>query len=308
MKLLSWNVNGVRAALRYGLLDYLAREQADVVCLQETRAPVEALAPLMAAGYHVFLNPAERKGYAGVAILSRTNPRAVTYGLGLPEHDQEGRVVTAEFDEFFLVNVYVPNSKNDLARLPYRQRWDLAFLAFLRGLERRKPVIFCGDLNVAHTELDLARPRQNVGTHGFTPEERAGFTAFVQAGFLDSFRVFEPGGGFYTWWSVAAGARARNVGWRIDYFLLSASLQSPAAARVHPPGNHRFGPLPGGDRDRSRAYGFARCVWKNCTIRSSKRTRTTGSGTMCVKLLSGRNSNGRPARNSASLKRKLCRR
>ncbi len=225
MKLLSWNVNGVRAALRYGLLDYLARERADMVCLQETRAPIESLAPLMAGGYHVFLNPAERKGYSGVAILSRLAPRSVVYGIGLPEHDQEGRVVTAEFDDFFLVSVYVPNSKNDLARLPYRQRWDLAFLAFLIGLEQRKPVIFCGDLNVAHTEFDLARPRQNVGTHGFTPEERTGFEAFVQAGFLDTFREFERGAGHYTWWSVASGARARNIGWRIDYFLLSASLR-----------------------------------------------------------------------------------
>lgn len=225
MKLLSWNVNGVRAALGYGLLDYLKREQADVVCLQETRAPVESLAPLMAAGYHVFLNPAERKGYSGVAILSRTPPRAVTYGIGTAEHDQEGRVVTAEYNHFFLVNVYVPNSKNDLTRLPYRQRWDQAFLAYLSGLGQRKPVVFCGDLNVAHQEIDLARPRQNVGTHGFTAEERAGFEAFVQAGFLDTFREFEPGGGHYTWWSVTSGARARNIGWRIDYFLMSASLR-----------------------------------------------------------------------------------
>lgn len=235
MKLLSWNVNGVRAALGYGLLDYLKRERADVVCLQETRAPVESLAPLMAAGYHVFLNPAERKGYSGVATLSRSLPRAVTSGMGLTEHDQEGRVVTAEYDDFFLVNVYVPNSKNDLSRLPYRQCWDLAFLAYLAGLEQRKPVIFCGDLNVAHTELDLARPRQNVGTHGFTPEERAGFEAFVQAGFCDTFREFEPGAGHYTWWSVATGARTRNIGWRIDYFLLSAGLRPRLrSAFIHP--------------------------------------------------------------------------
>ncbi len=225
MKLISWNVNGVRAALGYGLLDYLKREQADAICLQETRAPVESLAPLMAAGYHVFLNPAQRKGYSGVAILSRALPLAVTYGIGVAEHDQEGRVITAEYDQFFLVSVYVPNAKHDLARLPYRQQWDQALLAYLQTLERRKPVIFGGDLNVAHTELDLARPRQNVGARGFTPEERAGFEAFVQAGFRDTFRELEPGGGHYTWWSVTTGARARNIGWRIDYFLMSAGLR-----------------------------------------------------------------------------------
>ena len=235
MKLLSWNVNGVRAALRYGLLDYLKREQADVVCLQETRAPVESLAPLMAAGYHVFLNPAQRAGYAGTAILTCAAPLMVTFGMGLPEHDQEGRVVTAEFEHFFVVSVYVPNSKNDLARLPYRQRWDLAFLAYLLGLEQRKPVVFCGDLNVAHQEIDLARPKPNVGTHGFTVEERAGFGAFVQAGFLDTFREFERGPGHYTWWSVTSGARARNIGWRIDYFLMSSALR-PRLQRafIHP--------------------------------------------------------------------------
>ena len=235
MKLLSWNVNGVRAALRYGLLDYLKREQADVVCLQETRAPVESLAPLMAAGYHVFLNPAQRAGYAGTAILTRARPLMVTFGMGLPEHDQEGRVVTAEFEHFFVVSVYVPNSKNDLSRLPYRQRWDLAFLAYLLGLEQRKPVVFCGDLNVAHQEIDLARPKPNVGTHGFTLEERAGFEAFLQAGFLDTFREFEHGPGHYTWWSVTSGARARNIGWRIDYFLMSSTLR-PRLQRafIHP--------------------------------------------------------------------------
>ena len=237
MKLLSWNVNGVRAALRYGLLDYLARERADVVCLQETRAPVEALAPLMSAGYHVFLNPAERKGYAGVAILSRTVPRAVTCGVGLPEHDQEGRVVTAEFDDFFLVNVYVPNSKNDLARLPYRQRWDVAFLTFLRGLERRKP----GDLlrrpeRCPHGTRSGASPAERRHARLYAGGERAGFEAFVQAGFLDAFRRvrtgaadFIPGGA----WPPARG-RATS-GWRIDYFLLSASLR-PLLRRafIHP--------------------------------------------------------------------------
>ena len=236
MKLLSWNVNGVRAALRYGLLDYLARERADVVCLQETRAPVEALAPLMAAGYHVYLNPAERKGYAGVAILSRAVPRAVTFGMGLPEHDQEGRVVTAEFGDFFLVNVYVPNSKNDLARLPYRQRWDLAFLAYLIGLEQRKPVIFCGDLNVAHNETrPRASPaeRRHARVHGGGTGRIRGVRAGGIPGFVPRVRagrrilhVVER--------NQAARAHATSVG-ASTHFLLSASLR-PRLRRafIHP--------------------------------------------------------------------------
>ena len=225
MKLLSWNVNGVRAALRYGLLDYLARERADIVCLQETRCHIDAMAPLAGGSYHVFLNPAQKAGYSGTAILSRVVPRAVFYGIGLPEHDDEGRVLTAEYADFYLVNVYVPNAKDGLLRLPYRQVWDAAFLAYVRALETNKPVVFCGDLNVAHTPLDLARPKQNVGNKGFTVEERAGFDAYVAAGFCDTFRAFEPGAGHYTWWSRMAGARTRNIGWRIDYFLVSAVLR-----------------------------------------------------------------------------------
>ena len=225
MKLLSWNVNGVRAALRHGLLDYLARECADAVCLQETRCPVDAMAPLAGGPYHVFLHPAQKAGYSGTAILSKAVPRAVFYGVGLPEHDDEGRVLTAEYADFYLVSVYTPNAREGLARLPYRQAWDAAFLAYVRSLETRKPVVFCGDLNVAHTALDLARPKQNVGAKGCTPEERAGFEAYVQAGFCDTFRAFEPGGGHYTWWSNQPGSRAKNIGWRIDYFLCSAALR-----------------------------------------------------------------------------------
>ena len=225
MKLISWNVNGVRAALRYGLTDYLKSESADMVCLQETRAPAEALAPLMALGYHAFVNPAEKKGYSGVAILSRTTPRAVFYGLGVPALDREGRVLTAEFDAFYLVSAYVPNAQPLLARLDFRLRWDAAFLAYLKSLDAGKPVVFCGDLNVAHRESDLARPKQNVGNPGFSDEERAAFAGFLGAGFLDTFREFEPGTGHYTWWSVATGARARNIGWRIDYFLMSGRLR-----------------------------------------------------------------------------------
>ena len=225
MKLLSWNVNGLRAALRNGLLDYLAHESADVVCFQETRCDIDAAAPLAGGSYHIFLNPARRPGYSGTAILSRVVPQAVFYGIGLPEHDDEGRVLTAEYADFYLVNVYTPNAKDGLLRLPYRQVWDAAFLAYVRTLEKTKPVVFCGDLNVAHTPLDLARPKQNVGNKGFTVEERAGFDAYVGAGFCDTFRVFEPGPGHYSWWSRMAGARTRNIGWRIDYFLVSAALR-----------------------------------------------------------------------------------
>lgn len=226
MKLLSWNVNGVRAVLKKGFADFIEREAPDVVCLQETKAaPEQVLVPQALAKYAAFWNIAERKGYAGTALFTKTRPVAVTFGLGLAEHDREGRVITAEFADFFLVNVYVPNSKRDLSRLSYRQRWDQDFLAYLQRLERAKPVLWCGDLNVAHTELDLARPRQNTRTHGFTAEERAGFERFVHAGFVDTFREFEKAGGHYTWWSQMTDARARNIGWRIDYFLCSQALR-----------------------------------------------------------------------------------
>jgi exodeoxyribonuclease-3 len=183
---------------------------------------VEQLWP---APYLTHWNSAEKKGYSGTAIFTRTKPLKVTTGIGHDEHDREGRVLTAEFPDFHLVNVYVPNSQRELTRLPYRQQWDRDFLAYLKKLEKKKPVIFCGDLNVAHTEIDLANPKANVKNHGFTPEERAGFGTFVQSGFLDTFREFEKAGGHYTWWSPMGGARSRNVGWRIDYFLVSAALR-----------------------------------------------------------------------------------
>jgi exodeoxyribonuclease III len=225
MKLISWNVNGLRSVLRKNFLEYLAEEAPDILCLQETRAAPHEVEQLWPADYTTYWNMAEKKGYSGTAIFTRTRPRRITTGLGLAAHDREGRVLTAEFDHFHLVNVYVPNSQRELTRLAYRQRWDRDFLRYLKGLDRRKPVIFCGDLNVAHTEIDLANPKANAHNHGFTPEERAGFRAFVRAGFLDTFREFEKGGGHYTWWSVMHGARARNVGWRIDYFLISAALR-----------------------------------------------------------------------------------
>ena len=226
MKLISWNVNGIRAVLKKGFLDFLASEKPDAICLQETKASPEDVAEtIWPRGYYAFWNAAEKKGYSGVLTLTRHEPVNVSRGIAIVDHDREGRVLTTELEEFFLVNVYVPNSKRELSRLPYRQTWDRDFLSYLKGLEKRKPVIFCGDMNVAHNEIDLARPKDNVKNHGFTPEERAGFAAFMQAGFIDTFREFEKGGGHYTWWSQMAGARGRNIGWRIDYFVASQSLR-----------------------------------------------------------------------------------
>ena len=236
MKLISLNVNGIRAVLKKGFEDFIAAEKPDIVCLQETKASqADVVVPESLAGYTSFWNAAEKKGYAGTAIFTKPKPLAVTLGIGHTEHDNEGRVLTAEYADFFLVNVYVPNSKRELTRLPYRQQWDRDFLAYLQKLERAKPVIFCGDLNVAHTEIDLARPKDNVKNHGFTPEERAGFSAFVKAGFVDTFREFEKAGGHYTWWSQMGSARARNIGWRIDYFLCSEVLRARLkAATIYP--------------------------------------------------------------------------
>jgi len=225
VKLVSWNVNGLRAVLRKNFLDYLDAEKPHILCLQETKAGPNDVEQLWPAAYTTYWNTAQKKGYAGTAIFTKSRPLKVTNGLGIAEHDNEGRLIAAEYPDFFLVNVYVPNSRRELSRLDYRQQWDRDFLRYLRKLQRRKPVIFCGDLNVAHTELDLTNPKANVNNHGFTPQERAGFVAFVKAGFLDTFREFESGGGHYTWWSPMPGVRARNVGWRIDYFLISASLR-----------------------------------------------------------------------------------
>lgn len=225
MKIISWNVNGLRSVLRKKFLDYLDEEKPDILCLQETKATPDDVEQLWPASYTTYWNTAQKKGYSGTAIFTQVKPLKVTLGLNVEEHDKEGRVIVADYPDFFLVNVYVPNSKRELTRLPYRQQWDRDFLKHLKKLERRKPVIFCGDLNVAHTEIDLTNPKANVKNHGFTPEERAGFTAFVKAGFLDTFREFEKAGGHYTWWSPMGGARKRNVGWRIDYFLISAALR-----------------------------------------------------------------------------------
>jgi len=235
MRLMSWNVNGIRAALKKGFLDVVTQTGPDVLCLQETRALPEQVG-LELPGYHAYWNPAEKKGYSGTLTLSRVAPISVRLGLGDPEHDGEGRVVTLEFPDFFLVNVYTPNAQRGLARLAYRtERWDPAFLAHLQALERTKPVIFCGDLNVAHQEIDLANPKSNVKNAGFTPQERASFDRIVAAGFVDTFRAFTQEGGHYTWWSQMGRAREKNIGWRIDYFCVSAPLrQRLQAATIRP--------------------------------------------------------------------------
>ncbi len=225
MKLISWNVNGLRAVLRKNFLEYLETEKPDVLCVQETKATPDDVQVLWPATYTTFWNSAEKKGYSGTAIFTRTRPLKVTPGIGAADHDREGRVLTAEFEDFHLVNVYVPNSQRELLRLPYRMQWDVAFTAHLQRLQKKKPVLVCGDFNVAHHPIDLANPKANVRNHGFTVEERDGFTRLLDTGFLDTFREFDKGPGQYTWWSPMSGARARNVGWRIDYFLASATLR-----------------------------------------------------------------------------------
>ncbi len=230
VKLVSWNVNGLRSCMGKGFLDFARSSDADVICLQEVRALPEQL-HFELPGYTMHWNPALKRGYSGTAILTRVKPLHVFPGMGLAEHDTEGRVLTAEFADYFVVTVYTPNVKRELTRLEYRARqWDPDFLKFLRKLEKTKPVVFCGDLNVSHRELDLANPGPNRGNAGFTDEERAGFDRLLGAGFIDTFREFEPGGGHYTWWSNRKGVRERNIGWRIDYFLISAALRPRLAA------------------------------------------------------------------------------
>ncbi len=225
MKLISWNVNGLRSALKKNFLDFVKECNPDVLCLQETKSPNEAI-EVKLDGYGPYWNHAEKSGYSGTVVFAKTKPLAVTNGIGIGKHDREGRVIALEFDDFFLVNVYVPNSKRDLSRLSYRaEEWDVDFLKYLKRLEKKKPVIFCGDLNVAHKEIDLTNPKVNEGNHGFTPEERLGFDNIIQAGFIDAFREFEKGGGHYTWWSPMGNCRKRNIGWRIDYFCISFSLR-----------------------------------------------------------------------------------
>jgi exodeoxyribonuclease III len=248
MKIYSWNVNGIRAVINKGEFQkFISKYQPDILCLQETKAqPGQAVIDL--PEYSEFWNSAEKKGYSGTAIFTKHKPLSVSNGLPddivkkykvagdvYGDPNKEGRVITAEFDKFYIVGVYTINTKDNLARLKLREAWDEAFLAYCQSLEKTKPVIFCGDLNVAHSEDDLARPKENVGKRGFTTEERAGFEAMVKHGFLDSFRLFHQGNGHYTWWTHWANARERNVGWRIDYFLVSASLKPKIkSADIHP--------------------------------------------------------------------------
>lgn len=226
MKLISWNVNGIRAALGKGLAEFFAAEGPDILCLQETKAhPDQVDMAWLDDRYHQFWNSAEKRGYSGTAIFSKEEPVAASYGFGQMKHDGEGRVITLEFPDYYVVTVYTPNSQNELRRLDYRMEWDRAFLRHLRKLEKHKPVVFCGDLNVAHKEIDLARPKQNRKSAGFSDEERAGFDKLVKAGFVDTFREFDQGPDNYTWWSYRAGARGKNVGWRIDYWCISEALR-----------------------------------------------------------------------------------
>jgi exodeoxyribonuclease-3 len=233
VKLVSWNVNGLRAAVKKGAMDYFSAVKADVICLQETKAhPGDVQHVVWPKGYEALWNSAEKKGYSGTAVITRQMPLDVTNGIGTAAHDSEGRVITAEFADFFLVNVYQPNSQRGLTRLAYRtQEWDPVFLAHLKKLEKKKPVVFCGDLNVAHTEIDLANPKTNRRNAGFTDEERKNFSALLAEGFMDTFREFEKGPGHYTWWSQMMNCRARNIGWRVDYFVASAVLR-PALKRA----------------------------------------------------------------------------
>ena len=224
MKFICWNVNGLRAALKKGFMDFFNEADSDFFCLQETKMQRSQLEQDF-DGYHVFFNDAEKKGYSGTAIMAKKAPLSEFYGIGIEEHDKEGRVITLEYDNFYLVNVYTPNSKDGLLRLPYRMVWEDAFRAYLQELDAKKPVILCGDLNVAHKEIDLKNPKTNRRNAGFTDEEREKFTTLLESGFTDTFRHLYPDlEGAYTWWSYRAGARERNVGWRIDYFIVSKRL------------------------------------------------------------------------------------
>ncbi|MCY8452745.1 exodeoxyribonuclease III [Bacillus spizizenii] len=226
MKLISWNVNGLRAVMRkMDFLSYLKEEDADIICLQETKIQ-DGQVDLQPEGYHVYWNYAVKKGYSGTAVFSKQKPLRVMYGIGIEDHDQEGRVITLEFENLFVMTVYTPNSKRGLERIDYRMQWEEALLSYILELDKKKPVILCGDLNVAHQEIDLKNPKANRNNAGFSDQERGAFTRFLEAGFVDSFRhVYPDLEGAYSWWSYRAGARDRNIGWRLDYFVVSERLK-----------------------------------------------------------------------------------
>lgn len=235
MKLISWNVNGIRAMLKKGHLKDVERLDPDILCLQETKAHPEQVDIELVQFPHHFWNAAEKKGYSGTAVFSKVKPLKVSYGMGDHAHDQEGRVITLELPKFYLVNVYTPNAGEGLRRLKYRMEWDVAFRKYVRKLNKKKPVVMCGDLNVAHQEIDLARPESNHQNAGFTDEEREGFSKLLEAGFVDSFRALHPKKVAYSWWSYRTRARERDIGWRIDYFCLSQRLRSKIReANIHP--------------------------------------------------------------------------
>ena len=233
-KLISWNVNGLRACVTKGFMDFFKEIDADVFCIQETKLQ-EGQIDLPLKGYYQYWNYAEKKGYSGTALFTKTEPLSVAYGIGIEEHDREGRVITAEFDDYYVVTCYTPNSQNELRRLDYRMTWEDDFLKYLQALAEKKPVILCGDLNVAHNEIDLKNPKTNRKNAGFTDEERAKMTALLSGGFTDTYRYFYPDReGVYSWWSYRFRAREKNAGWRIDYFITSDSLKDKlVSADIH---------------------------------------------------------------------------
>ena len=233
MKLISWNVNGLRAVMGKNFMEFFNEIDADCFCLQETKLQ-EGQIEMDLPGYHQYWNYADKKGYSGTAIFTKRESLSVTYGMGIDEHDHEGRVITLEFDDFYLITVYTPNSQDELKRLDYRMKWEDDFHAYLKGLEKTKPVVFCGDLNVAHQEIDLKNPKTNRRNAGFTDEERSKMTALTEDGFIDTFRYFYPEQITYSWWSYRFKAREKNAGWRIDYFLCSESLKDRLKdAKIH---------------------------------------------------------------------------
>ena len=226
MKFISWNVNGIRAVIKKGFYDFINEYNPDIICIQETKAHKEQVNLILPDYPYQYWNSAVKKGYSSTAIFSKKEPLNIINDMGIEEHDQEGRIIALEFEKYYLITVYTPNSKRELLRLDYRKIWDKDFLAYMKKLEKVKPVIFCGDLNVAHTEIDLKNPKTNHSNPGFTDEERDGFTNIVNNGFIDTFREFNKEGGHYTWWSYMFQARAKDIGWRIDYFCISQSLKS----------------------------------------------------------------------------------